>query len=140
MSERWRLSLSALMTLLASRVSVPEGTATPTMSLFLLGTETAVLSGSSLELRLRAEAGVHWLHVVGAGEEPNQGRRENAIAAAGALGVAGVVHVGGAVRLRLDGSLGATAPRPVIRMLGRDVAYWGRPFTVLALGVEVPLD
>ncbi len=139
-SERWRLSLSALMTLLASRLSVPEGTATPTISLFLLGTEGAVLSGSRLELRLRAEAGVHWLHVVGEGEAPSEGRRENAVAAAGALGLAGVVFLGGAVRLRLDGSLGATAPRPVIRMLDREVAYWGRPFTVLALGVEVSLD
>jgi hypothetical protein len=140
LSERWRLSLSALTTLMASRVSVPDGTAAPSICLFMLGTEAAVLSGSRLELRLRAEGGVHWLHVVGEGEEPNQGRRENAVAAAGAFGVAGVVHLGGAVRLRLDGSLGATAPRPVIRMLGREVASWGRPFTVLALGVEVALD
>ena len=47
------------------------------------------------------------------------------------------MRVGGALRLTLDGLLGTSAHRLVVRSQGADVAYWGQPFGSVALRAEV---
>jgi hypothetical protein len=41
------------------------------------------------------------------------------------------------VRLRLDGLVGPVFPEPVLRIVGREVASFGRPVAFLSVGVEV---
>jgi hypothetical protein len=47
------------------------------------------------------------------------------------------MRVGGALRLTLEGLLGTSAHRMVVRSQGQDVAYWGQPFGSVALRAEV---
>jgi hypothetical protein len=47
------------------------------------------------------------------------------------------MRVGGPLRLTLEGLIGTSAHRMVVRSQGEDIAYWGQPFGTVALRGEL---
>ena len=89
--------------------------------------------------RLGAGAGVVWLRSSAAenGSGNTFGPSDSIVSPMGFLSAAMSMRVGGALRLTLEGLLGTSAHRMVVRAQGEDVAYWGQPFGSVALRGEL---
>jgi hypothetical protein len=90
--------------------------------------------------RIGAGAGVVWLRSKEAAVDTVSstfGPSDSIVSPMAFITGAMSMRVGGALRLTLEGLLGTSAHRMVVRSRGEDVAYWGQPFGTLALRAEV---
>jgi hypothetical protein len=111
-------------------------------SVFGMGPVFALAATDSLFIpRLGAGAGVVWLRSAVAPEtafgSATFGPSDSIVSPMAFLSAAMSMRVGGALRLTLEGLLGASAHRMVVRSQGEDIAYWGQPFGTVALRAEV---
>jgi hypothetical protein len=100
----------------------------------LAGTESFIIP------RLGAGIGVVWLRSSAAGASDSSstfGPSDSIVSPMGFLSGAMSMRVGGPLRLTLEGLLGTTAHRMVVRAQREDVAYWGQPFGTVALRGEL---
>lgn len=85
---------------------------------------------------LGVTAGVVAQYLSGEATAPYQGATDW-VATGAALGRVGTrFNLSESLRVRLDGSLGAAAPRPVVMIADHRAATWGRPLLLLSLGLE----
>lgn len=95
---------------------------------------------SFLVPRLGAGTGVVWLRSAAAPNGTSSstfGAPDSIVSPMGFLSGAVSMRVGGPLRLTLEGLVGATTHRMVVRTSGEDVAYWGQPFGSVALRAEL---
>jgi hypothetical protein len=110
-------------------------------SIFGIGPVFPLAATDSLFIpRLGAGAGVVWLRSAVAPATAfgaTFGPSDSIVSPMAFLSAAMSMRVGGALRLTLEGLLGASAHRMVVRSQGEDIAYWGQPFGTVALRAEV---
>ncbi len=98
-----------------------------------------VSTDSFLIPRLGAGGGVVWLRstaqVVGSGNAA--GPSDIIVSPMAYVDAAISMRVGGPLRLTVDGQIGTTAHRMVVRAASEEVAYWGQPFGTLGLRAEL---
>lgn len=129
------LELAAGMTLDTARVSELEGHSDVRFyraDLRLL----ADFDAGPVTFTLGPSCGIVLAEMEGVAAAPLQDRRAWVKAATPALTAGFRVPIAGGLGLRAEGALGVSIPRIVVRFDGREVADWGRPFALLALGPE----
>jgi hypothetical protein len=141
-----RLALAARGAIPISRTRTTAQDATIEMSsgLFGVGPLVALAPASSRFIpRIGGGVGVAWLNAKNVFPEgaatvrTTIGQTDDIMSPMTYLNAALSIRVGGPVRLVLDGLLGTTAHRMVVRAGGGELAYWGQPFGTLAMRVEL---
>jgi hypothetical protein len=136
----WRrlgFTLLGLIPTAPMRIDEPEGSARVLAGALLPGLEVALMPpGRTLALSLGAGAGALFLRMKGTAAEPNESRSVRVVAVLPYLAVALSWALSDIIRLRTDLALGWAAPRPVVRMLDRDVAAYGAPLLGAMVGLE----
>lgn len=90
--------------------------------------------------RIGAGAGVVWLRSTAAANIDSAtgfGPSDSIVSPMAFLSGAMSMRVGGPLRLTLEGLIGTSAHRMVVRSQGEDIAYWGQPFGTVALRGEL---
>jgi hypothetical protein len=90
--------------------------------------------------RVGAGVGVVWLRssaALAGNSSSAFGASDSIVSPMGFLSGAMSMRVGGPLRLTLEGLLGTSVHRMVVRAQGEDVAYWGQPFGTVALRGEM---
>jgi hypothetical protein len=87
--------------------------------------------------QLGAGAAVTVIRVSGSGADGYVGRVDHVTAGGPYARVGGALRLSRALRLRLDGMIGALFPQPTIFFAEERVAAWGRPWLAVSLGGEV---
>ena len=110
-------------------------------SVFGLGPVVALAATDSFLIpRLGAGTGVVWLRsevAPNGGTGSRFGPSDSIVSPMAFLSGAMSMRVGGPLRLTLEGLIGTTAHRMVVRANSEDVAYWGQPFGTVALRGEL---
>jgi hypothetical protein len=142
LASRWSATAQALLPLTSNPVAGPEGSATVHAYLFTGQVNHLVWrSESRWSATMGAGAGALLLALHADGAAGYVGRSDRVTAAVGFLNAELAAHLTDAFVLRVSLLAGASAPRPVARFDGNEVAAWGRPFAggVVALDWAVPI-
>lgn len=133
--------LTLMAPILPSQLSAAEGTMSSVISAAALGGRAFVAHPSSVWNFYGGPAlGFVWLHLEGTAQPPYRGVSDDILSPALFLRTGAYVSASRAIRFVLDTDLAIALQRPQIRFGGREVAAWGRPAFVGAVGVEVGLD
>jgi hypothetical protein len=132
------LDTFVLLPLRAARVSEPEGSSTVEVRLLAIAVS---MSGDAGPARIGGGVGLGgvWLHAEGDATPPLRSAVRDIFAAAPFVRVSSVLPRQSLVRARLELSSGLAMPQLGIEFAGREVAEWGAPWAIAALGVEVAL-
>ena len=137
------LSARAALTFDGARVTTPRSALRVAPSVFGIGPVVPLAATDSFFIpRIGAGAGVVWLRSSAATASSfstgtSFGPSDSIVSPMAFLSGAISMRVGGELRLTLEGLLGTTAHRMVVRSQGQDLAYWGQPFGTVALRGEV---
>jgi hypothetical protein len=136
----WRrlgFALFGLIPTAPMKIDEPEGAARVLAGTLSPGLEVALMPpGRTPALSIGAGAGALFLGMKGAATAPNESRSVRVAAVLPHLAVALSVALSNIFRFRADLVAGWAAPRPVVRMLDRDVASFGRPLLSAMVGLE----
>jgi hypothetical protein len=135
----WRrlgFALFGLIPTAPMNIDEPEGAARILAGTLSAGLEVSLMPPGKLALSIGAGAGALFLRMKGAAAEPNESRSARVVAVLPHLAVALSVALSNIIRFRTDLVSGWAAPRPVVRMLDRDVATFGRPLLSAMVGLE----
>lgn len=138
-ASRFGAELSALVPLTETEISEPEGDADIRATAFVGHLDYAPASGRAARLRVGAGGGLLLLSL--------RGEAEPGFVAADDMLVSGLAYaelgaafgLGSWMRLGATALLGMSAPRPVLRFDGDDVAAWGPWFVAASLRGEFRL-
>jgi hypothetical protein len=135
------LSARAALTFDGATVTSARSAVRVAPSIFGIGPVLPLAATDSFFIpRIGAGAGVVWLRSKEAAVDTVSstfGPSDSIVSPMGFITGAMSMRVGGALRLTLEGLLGTSAHRMVVRSQGEDVAYWGQPFGTVALRAEV---
>ena len=139
--SRLSLNASIVTPTLPSRVEAAEGSSSTTVGQAGLGTDFVV---AALEAPFNARVGLGisliWVHMDGSAAQPFADKSDDILAALPYLRARVSYGINRSLRLFLGSRVGFCLPRPVIRFAGREVASWGRPAGLAALGIRLALD
>jgi len=144
---RWRpasaLGMDAwsLLPVVSGSTRRPEGTA-DVSPLFFGADVAAWLLAPDADFQLSGAGGIALvrLAIEGHAQPPLASRAETALAALPFARVAVERPIGDRLGVELDGFVGVTAQRAVLRFAGREVADWGRPLVIGTLCFDAAFD
>jgi hypothetical protein len=140
-ARRVALSARAALTFDGATVTLSRSPVRVAPSIFGIGPVLPLAATDAFFIpRIGAGAGVVWLRSKEAAFDTVNstfGPSDSIVSPMAFITGAMSMRVGGALRLTLEGLLGASAHRMVVRSQGEDVAYWGQPFGTVALRAEV---
>ncbi len=140
-ARRVALSARAALTFDGATVTSSRSPVRVAPSIFGIGPVVPLAATDSFFIpRIGAGAGVVWLRSKEAAFDTVSstfGPSDSIVSPMAFITGAMSMRVGGALRLTLEGLLGTSAHRMVVRSQGEDVAYWGQPFGTVALRAEV---
>ena len=131
-------SLWALMPITTPSIEASEGQAD--LSLTAAGAALAwqpMGPGHVLDLRFGVGLGFVWIRVLGSASAPYLGGADSAVSALLRADFAATLWLNSILGVHLEASLMGAFPRPTIVFAGRMVADWGRPATLLTVGVTL---
>jgi hypothetical protein len=134
----WSVEAFAVWPLATTSVDRTEGSADISSRAVGLDTGWSNQAGR-FEWGVGAGVAVAWLAMKGRDNAAYLGEQVTLTAPAVLAHALATVQLVGALRLRFDAQLGTTLRESVVRFGDRDVASWGQPFALLALGPELGL-
>ena len=137
---RFNIAAQALLPLSENNLTGPEGSADASVSLFLGKLGFALVEPArNLSIEGGLGAGVVVLSMNAETEPPRSATTDRMTAGVYFVHAGAVWSLASWFRLTMALLGGVSAPRPVLRFDGRDVASWGRPFGGIGLSTEFGL-
>jgi hypothetical protein len=128
----------ASLPVLPSQISADEGSANIATTLVGGGLDLRPLQpGACWQAQAGAGVSLLWLQMQGVGTPPFTGTAADVLAGAPYLRLGLSLCLTGGWLLALDGLSGYALAQPVMRFVGREIAVFGRPFVLAALGVRL---
>jgi hypothetical protein len=135
-SPAWSIEAFGIWPLTTTSVDGAEGSADVSNRAVGLDSGWSRQTGR-FEWGFGAGVAVTWLTIQGRDNATYLGERVTLVAPAVLTHALAAIQIAGALRLRLDAQLGMTLRGSVVRFDQHDVARWGQPFALLALGPEL---
>lgn len=133
--RKWALGIAGVVPVGSSSVQQQMGTVAVSWGYAGVSFERRFLYDHG-GFALGASAGVVTQYLSGEANAPYRSATDW-VATGAALGRVGTrFNLSESLRVRLDGSAGVAAPRPVVMIADRRAASWGRPLLLLSLGLE----
>jgi hypothetical protein len=134
----WSIGVFGLLPVWREPLQEPEGRAS--ISTLMGGITVHLhLTWKRWELNLLTGLAATFTFMSGEAREPFTGYKDSVATAAAFAGPGLYLHLGDGFRLGVKATMGATLPRVAVHFVEREVAHWGRPFVICALGLELPL-
>lgn len=134
----WSIGAFGLLPIWREPVQQPEGSAS--ISTLMAGmTAHLHLTWKRWELNLVIGLAGTYTRMSGEAREPFSDDEDSVTTAAAFAGPWLNLYLGDGFRLGVKTTVGTALPRVAVHFVERNVAHWGRPFVVCALGLELPL-
>lgn len=138
-SSGWGLALRGAFPLLTGELNASEGDVRWRPVLATIEATAEPWRRAGWSAIVGAEAGAMFIALSPAAAPDHEGKPDRMAIAVFLVGAGVRAPLHDWLALRAGLSLGVAAPRPVVRIDGRDVAHWGRPCVFLTLTTELRL-
>lgn len=146
--RRLAIAMRGAVPVSTTQISTANSAVSVSPGIFGVGPVLPLASSDSLFVpRVGGGVGVAWLNaqtvftnaqpINGFASRSNAPTHDNIVSPAAYLSAAISMRVVGPLRLVVDGLLGTTAHRMVVRADGEHIAYWGQPFGSIAMRGEI---